>query len=86
MQESDLQMLRERGRFICALKEKLPRIFLNEKKFVGYLWEYVYKKLHSNCLCRGTGIDDSLHFTADRFVLLGHFSIRMPFFTKKKIL
>lgn len=31
MQESDLQMLRERGRFICALKEKLPRIFLNEK-------------------------------------------------------
>ena len=26
-------MLRVRGRFICALKKKLPRIFLNEKKY-----------------------------------------------------
>ena len=61
-------MLRERGRFICALKKKLPRIFLNEKKIsTGYLWEYVYKRLHSNCLCEEAGIDDSLPFYCKPF-------------------
>ena len=38
-------MLKERGRFLCALKEKLPRILLNEKKCVGYLWKCVCKRL-----------------------------------------
>lgn len=53
MQESDLQMLRERGRFICALQENVQEYFKMKKVFVGYLWEYVYKRLHSSCLCRG---------------------------------
>ena len=37
-------MLKEWGQFICALKEKLPRILLNEKDI--YVCVYTHTHMH----------------------------------------